>query len=511
MAPKPTVSVEPVGVVGGEDPLLKVVIQWLSGMDKSSSRSGRGEFLLKGSRIKAVRASQQWKRWGQWLSRRPTRKWRMQGVASVICAICASMWAFGKLQRHIYEWHLPRFYVPELACWLCEAAERSPMQLVSHQGVCGEGYSRGVVCRRGSRPWEESWNILFPCLAPNRKDSWKWLWGGDFTPWMGMSTFTQPRNYFICLRTPIKWREFSLFVLRHVLPPYWAGRLCLSYYPGWQSRKVWKSGIGRYRPPSGTFWSPPLSMHTVTLGWCSPEAMLSVCRQRHWSPEICSISWVVSNCVFREAWNNTPTLTAPEQMLVETRVAFTYGAHPKTEPQAIPWPLLECKIQESECVAVGKCELDGTSQNSLGRQKDIFTRQMKTAAKYGKPLVLHLRNGKTWSWTSSRLLSSRPRKCCPASRRFISTLSLAHSVCSPNGSTILWTFWPASVGYLCRVRRVRLSPGVYHSNVWPWNQMPLICPRWPEKWTAYGFSVITPRLSLRPGICLPLWCWREQP
>ena len=28
---------------------------------------------------------------------------------------------------------------------------------------------------------------------------------------------------------------------------------------------------------------------------CSPEATLSVCRQRHWSPEICSISWVVSN------------------------------------------------------------------------------------------------------------------------------------------------------------------------------------------------------------------------
>ena len=127
---------------------------------------------------------------------------------------------------------------------------------------------------------------------------------------------------------------------------------------------------------------------------CSPEATLSMCRQRHWSPEICSISWVVSNCVFPEAWNNPPTLTAPEQMLVETQVAFTYGAHPKTEPQVIPWPLLERKIQEPECVVVGECGLDGTSQNPLGRQKDIFTRQMKMAAKYGKLLVLHLRNEK---------------------------------------------------------------------------------------------------------------------
>ena len=32
-----------------------------------------------------------------------------------------------------------------------------------------------------------------------------------------------------------------------------------------------------------------------------------------------------------------------------------------------------------------------------------------------------------------------------------------------------------------------------------------------EKWTACSFSVITPRSSLGPGICLPLWCWRVQP
>ena len=40
VAPKPTGSVEPVGVVGAEDPMLKVVIQGLSGMDKSSSMGG---------------------------------------------------------------------------------------------------------------------------------------------------------------------------------------------------------------------------------------------------------------------------------------------------------------------------------------------------------------------------------------------------------------------------------------------------------------------------------------
>ena len=113
---------------------------------------------------------------------------------------------------------------------------------------------------------------------------------------------------------------------------------------------------------------------------------------------------------------------------------------------------------------------------------------------------------KTWSWTSSRLLSRWPRKCCPISRRSTFTLSPARSICSPDGSTVLWTFWLASVGYLCRVRRVRLLPGVCHSNVWLWNRMPLICPHWPQTWTARGFSVITPRSSLGPGTCLPRWC-----
>ena len=259
--------------------------------------------------------------------------------------------------------------------------------------------SRGVVCRRGSRPWEESWNTLFLCSASNRKkDCWKWLWGRDFTPWMGMSSFPQPRNCcFICLKMPgaVKSREFFLFAHHRVLQPCWAGRLCLSYYPGSQSRNVWKSGIGRYRPPSETLWWPPLSTRTVTLGWWL--ITWSVAQRQRW---VCAGSGtgaqksVPSLGLCPIGWNNPPTLIAPEQILVETKVAFTYGAHPKTESQVIPWPLLERKIQEPESVAVGECGLDRTSQNPLGRQTDIFTRQMKMAAKYRKPLVLHLRNGK---------------------------------------------------------------------------------------------------------------------
>ena len=127
---------------------------------------------------------------------------------------------------------------------------------------------------------------------------------------------------------------------------------------------------------------------------CSPEAALSLCRQRHSSPDIGYISWVVSNCVFPEAWENPLLLIAPEQMLVETRVALTYGAHPKAEHLSIRWDLLDQKIQQPGCVAVGECGLDGTSLSSLEEQKAVFTKQLHMAAKYNKPIVLHLRNGK---------------------------------------------------------------------------------------------------------------------
>ena len=324
----------------------------------------------------------------------------MRRAAFVVGATCARRKWVGELRRHVYEQHLPWFYAPELACWLCEAAERSSMQVVSHHGVCEDGLFEGSRLSAWLKPWEESWNTWFLCLASNpKKDCWKWLWGRDFPPWMAMSTFLQPRN----LLENAQGRKVKGILA--ICPPSCPSAMLswtslsqlLSRMTESQRLEVWNWEV------SPTKWDTLMASaidahcHLRMMAdrlKCSPEGTLSVCRQRHWSTEICSISWVVSNCVFPEAWNNPPTLTAPEQMLVETQVAFTYGVHPKTEQQVIPWPLLERKIQELECVAVGESGLDWTSQNPLGRQKDVFTRQMKMAAKYGKPLVLHLRNGK---------------------------------------------------------------------------------------------------------------------
>ena len=402
VAPKPTGSVEPVGVVGAEDPMLKVVIQGLSGMDKSSSMGG---FSARGNtdqdsvgkpvvdEVRTVAIHETDKEVDD--ARGSIRRW---------CDMCEKKVGNGKFRRHVYERHLPWFYAPELACWLCEAAERNSMQLVSHHGVCEEGLFEGsrlsawiatmggilesLVSVFGIKSEEELQEMVVRQgryamdgnvkLSPTQELLFHLLenaWGRKVK---GILSICPPT----CPSAVLSWTSLSQLLSRMT-----------------ESQRLevrnWKVSPAKWDTLMATAIDAHCHLRMMADRLkCSPQGTLSVSRQRHWSPEICSTSLVRSNCVFPETWDNPPTLTAPEQMLVETRVAFTYGAHPKTEPQAIPWPLLECKIQELECVAVGECGLDGTSQNSLGRQKDIFSRQMNMAAKYGKPLALHLRNGK---------------------------------------------------------------------------------------------------------------------
>ena len=141
VALKPMGSVEPVGVVGAEDPMLKVVIQGLSGMDKSSNMGGvsaqgkTGQGSVGKPVVEEVRT----------VAIQETDKEVEDAMGGIRrwCDMCKKKVGNGKLRRHAYEQHLPWFYAPELTCWLCKAAERSSMQLVSHHGVCEEGLFEG--------------------------------------------------------------------------------------------------------------------------------------------------------------------------------------------------------------------------------------------------------------------------------------------------------------------------------------------------------------------------------
>ena len=433
VAPKPTGSVEPVGASGAEDPMLKVVIQGLAGMDKSISMGGvsatdQGSVGEPVVEVRTV-AIQETHREAE-DAKGGIRRW---------CDMCQKKVGSGKLRRHIYEQHLPWFYAPELACWLCKAAERSSMQLVSHHGGCEEGLFEGsrlsawletmggileylvsvfgvkseeglleMVVRQGLYAMDGNVN-----LSPTQELLFRLLENARGRKVKGTLSICPPS----CPSAVLSWTSLSQL---------------LSRMTDSQRLEVrnWEVSPAKWDTLMATAIDAHCHLRMMADRLkCSPEGTLSVCRQRHWSPEICSISWVVSNCVFPEAWNNPPILTAPEQMLVETQVAFTYGAHPKTEPQVIPWPLLERKIQEPECVAVGECGLDGTSQNPLGVQKDVFTRQMKMAAKYGKPLVLHLRNGKNLKLDVFETALQMAQKVLPRQQKiylhsFTSTLNM---------------------------------------------------------------------------------------
>ena len=134
-------GVEPVGVSGAKDLMLKVVIQGLAGTDKSISMGGVsaqgktdqgsvGKPVVEEVRTVAIQETHREVE----DARAGIRRW---------CDMCKKKVGSGKLWRHVYEQHLPCFYAPELACWLCEASERSAMQLVSHHGACEEGLFEG--------------------------------------------------------------------------------------------------------------------------------------------------------------------------------------------------------------------------------------------------------------------------------------------------------------------------------------------------------------------------------
>lgn len=52
--------------------------------------------------------------------------------------------------------------------------------------------------------------------------------------------------------------------------------------------------------------------------------------------------------------------------------------------------IIESKLQESQCLALGECGLDKRIDTPLSLQIEVFEKQITLAERYQKPLVLHL-------------------------------------------------------------------------------------------------------------------------
>lgn len=74
----------------------------------------------------------------------------------------------------------------------------------------------------------------------------------------------------------------------------------------------------------------------------------------------------------------------------------TVGVHPTDNKTEQDFSLLEKLAQDPKVVAIGECGLDfaRTGEEDKLRQYEIFKKHIELANKVGKPLMLHVRNGK---------------------------------------------------------------------------------------------------------------------
>ncbi|MFT3796048.1 TatD family hydrolase [Flavobacterium sp.] len=51
--------------------------------------------------------------------------------------------------------------------------------------------------------------------------------------------------------------------------------------------------------------------------------------------------------------------------------------------------IIEQKLQQQNCLAVGECGLDKRIETDLGLQAEVFEKQLQLAGKYQKPVIIH--------------------------------------------------------------------------------------------------------------------------
>ena len=71
---------------------------------------------------------------------------------------------------------------------------------------------------------------------------------------------------------------------------------------------------------------------------------------------------------------------------------YSIGIHPwfvVEERIEADLAIIESKLQESNCLAIGECGLDKRTEISMELQQMVFEKQLLLAQKYQKPVVIH--------------------------------------------------------------------------------------------------------------------------
>ena len=93
---------------------------------------------------------------------------------------------------------------------------------------------------------------------------------------------------------------------------------------------------------------------------------------------------------------NTST-SAVQLATLHENIWATVGVHPTDSKEPVDFEALERLAGHPKVVAIGECGLDyfHSKIEEISGQKDIFEKHIVLAQKVGKPLMLHVRNGKS--------------------------------------------------------------------------------------------------------------------
>ncbi len=94
--------------------------------------------------------------------------------------------------------------------------------------------------------------------------------------------------------------------------------------------------------------------------------------------------------------------SAVQLATMHEQIWATIGVHPTDSKETIDFEALERLANHPKVVAIGECGLDyfHSQADEIPQQKEVFEKHIVLAQKVGKPLMLHVRNGKMAGSTS---------------------------------------------------------------------------------------------------------------
>ena len=322
------------------------------------------------------------------------------------CPVCPAREVHVK--RHVIKGHLPWYFIPETACWVCGHHEAKVNAILAHIGaehqvgdservdrrnwsylICGFLFSickeLGLSTLQELLGWVIAEKLYTGGAIVSEMDRINFMRfeedsgfhsGGDYQ--------LSPPSAIVCM---LQWRIMGMILSRFSVE-----KRC-ELKNSVQLLSVNGSRVGRYLPTKPVI-GIDAHLHLSELLERTGDVDLSeVIRHQPGHPRI-QIGGVVSNHCFPNRW---PSRREIVRITEDPRVHLSFGIHPKSATcQSNVLRELGKLLEGERVVALGEVGLDfsrGPSERTRQVQKNMLHQVLQMAVERDLPIVLHCRGG----------------------------------------------------------------------------------------------------------------------